>query len=169
MTITDLTLARPGLRPTTKEPWVLRGACRDQAPHWDSDAHEDDRRTAMQACLEQCPVRDLCTEAGRDEPEGIWGGVDKAHPSFKAYSKPRPPRIGRDEQLARMSAASQQKAKEEAAQFLIDVELLVATGATLNDAALSLDRKPQTISKRLRALCRTDLHIALTNNQKAAS
>lgn len=123
---------------TTNQAWVLDGLCRDQAPMWDSDAAPADRLAAMRTCRE-CPVLAQCTEAGKGETTGVWGGVNKRH--------------------------GQDSAPSGAAAFFATVERMAADGATLEDVCEHLGRASNTVRERLRSNGRRDLIATLINNR----
>lgn len=52
---------------------MTRPECADDPDRWFSD-RPDDIAAAKAACT-NCPVRDACAVAGRDEPWGVWGGL----------------------------------------------------------------------------------------------
>lgn len=147
--------ARPRTR--TDMEWRDEAACRDQAPHWDSDADASDRATAMRICRTVCPVRDLCEQAGKDEPAGIWGGIDR---------QPRAERKVDLDRLAKMSASQRERQVTDRAQFFSTVEALAADGATLEEVCERLEKSSNTLRQRLRVNGRNDLIVTLIANRR---
>lgn len=148
MTITDLTLARPGRRPTTKEVWVLDGLCRDRSPMWDSSAAPTDKLQAMRICHD-CPVFDLCEQAGRDEVYGIWAGVDKAHPDRVPEDHPSTTRYNLKARAAMITA----------------VEGVVKKDGSFPDAATATGKSVPNLRRALHRADRLDLIERLDENK----
>lgn len=174
MTITDLTLARPGRRVSSQE-WRDDALCRDQAPMWDSSAAPTDKLQAMRICRD-CPVFDLCEQAGRDEVYGIWAGVDKKPPvaPVKNPRVPKPPKVpmSQEEKLAKAAEASRVARAAALADFLTEVEHLASAGSSLEQVCDALGKTSNALRQRLRVNGRNDLIVTLINNrrqQKAAS
>lgn len=159
----------------TNQVWVLEGLCRDQSPMWDSSAKPEVKARAMRICRD-CPVFDLCEQAGRDEVYGIWAGVDKKTPAapVKNPRVPKPPRkpMSQEEKLAKAAEASRIARAASLADFLAEVEHLANTGASLEQVCDALGKTSNALRQRLRVNGRNDLIVTLINNrrqQKAAS
>lgn len=142
--------ARP--RPLTDQDWALRALCRGRDPQWDSDAALSDKRAAMRVC-QTCPVLNECTVAGRDEPYGIWGGVDKKNPALSVVPVP----------------SGNRGPSDATAAMIAQVEALARDGATVQEAADAVGKKPNALRHRLRAHDRRDLLDVLVANRKRAS
>lgn len=138
--------ARP--RPLTDQDWALQALCRGRDPQWDSDAALSDKRAAMRVC-QTCPVLNECTVAGRDEPFGIWGGVDKNNPGLKPdppVRKKREPKVKRAPAKVRRPRERKVRAPGLRADAILP---LVTEGMTLDGVAKALGYHEATIRKTL--------------------
>lgn len=147
MTITDLTLNRPG-RVTTKEAWVLDGLCRDQAGPWDQDASPTQKAYAMNLCG-QCPVRALCAEAGVGEKHGIWAGVDK----------------GRAEKPVEYRKAGNRRPTKAQLALIAAVEQVLKVDGSSKDAAAATGKTVEAVRRSLKRADRFDLVERLDENR----
>lgn len=155
---------------TTNQVWVLEGLCRDQAPMWDSSALVSDKREAMRLCGE-CPVLAQCTEAGRDEIYGIWGGVDKKNPELTIdppERKKRPRREDAMDPIAQRKAANDKSAAKKraaTAALIARAETLARSGASVQDASDDLGMTDNALRQRLRNNGHADILDTLVNNR----
>lgn len=72
--------------------WQLRAACRGHDPDMWFDDDEASVEAAKAICNTQCPVRNECAVAGKDEDYGIFGGIEAIDRlSFMLLATPGPP------------------------------------------------------------------------------